>query len=65
MGNTYPNHEGNFYYRNHTLYHIGTLDPLGVMKEGNQILAIKEGLEISVVFQQVVIGAKLCVHIFP
>ena len=30
MGNTYPNHKGNYYYRNHTLYHIGTLDPLGV-----------------------------------
>ena len=29
MGNTYPNHKGNYYYRNHTLYHIGTLDPLG------------------------------------
>ena len=28
MGNTYPNHNGNYYYRNHTLYHIGTLDPL-------------------------------------
>ena len=30
MGNTYPNHKGNYYYRNHTLYHIGTLDPLGL-----------------------------------
>ena len=29
MGNTYPNHKGNYYYRNHTLCHIGTLDPLG------------------------------------
>ena len=29
MGNTYPNHKGNYYYRNHTLYHIATLDPLG------------------------------------
>ena len=29
MGYTYPNHKGNYYYRNHTLYHIGTLDPLG------------------------------------
>ena len=29
MGNTYPNHKGNYYYRSHTLYHIGTLDPLG------------------------------------
>ena len=29
MGNTYPNHKGNYYYRNHTLHHIGTLDPLG------------------------------------
>ena len=29
MGNTYPNHKGRYYYRNHTLYHIGTLDPLG------------------------------------
>ena len=29
MGNTYPSHKGNYYYRNHTLYHIGTLDPLG------------------------------------
>ena len=28
MGNTYPNHKGNDYCRNHTLYHIGTLDPL-------------------------------------
>ena len=28
MGNTYPNHKGNYYYRNHTLYHVGTLDPL-------------------------------------
>ena len=27
MGNPYPNHQGNYYYRNHTLYHIGTLDP--------------------------------------
>ena len=25
MGSTYPNHKGNYYYRNHTLYHIGTL----------------------------------------
>ena len=31
MGNTYPNHEGNYYYRNHTFYHVGTLDPLGLM----------------------------------
>ena len=30
MGNPYPNHKGNYYYRNHTLYHIGTLDPLGL-----------------------------------
>ena len=30
MGNTYPNRKGNYYYRNHTLYHIGTLDPLGL-----------------------------------
>ena len=30
MGNTYPNHKGNYYYRNHTLYHTGTLDPLGL-----------------------------------
>ena len=29
MGNTYPNHKGSYYYRNHTLYHISTLDPLG------------------------------------
>ena len=29
MGYTYPNQKGNYYYRNHTLYHIGTLDPLG------------------------------------
>ena len=29
MGYTYPNHKGNYYYRNPTLYHIGTLDPLG------------------------------------
>ena len=29
MGNTHPNHKGNYYYRNHTLYNIGTLDPLG------------------------------------
>ena len=28
-GNTYPNHKGNYYYRDHTLYHIGTLDLLG------------------------------------
>ena len=33
MGNPYPNHTGNYYYRNHTLYHIGTLDPgLGIPK---------------------------------
>ena len=32
MGNTYLNHKGNYYYNNHTLYHIGTLDPLGVLK---------------------------------
>ena len=25
MGNTYPNHKGHYYYRNHTLYHIGVL----------------------------------------
>ena len=31
MGYTYPNHKGNYYYRNHTLYHIGTLDPLGLV----------------------------------
>ena len=31
MGNTYPNHKGNYYYINHTLYHIGTLDPLGIV----------------------------------
>ena len=30
MGYTYPNHKGNYYYKNHTLYHIGTLDPLGL-----------------------------------
>ena len=30
MGNTYPNHNGNYYYRNHTLYCIGTLDPLAL-----------------------------------
>ena len=30
MGSTYPNQKGNDYYRNHTLYHIGTLDPLGL-----------------------------------
>ena len=30
MGNTYSNHKGNYYYRNHTLYHVGTLDPLGM-----------------------------------
>ena len=29
MGNTYPNHKGNYYNRNHTLYHLSTLDPLG------------------------------------
>ena len=29
VGYTYPNHKGSYYYRNHTLYHIGTLDPLG------------------------------------
>ena len=29
MGNPYPDHKGNYHYRNHTLYHIGTLDPLG------------------------------------
>ena len=29
IGNTYPNHNGSYYYRNHTLYHISTLDPLG------------------------------------
>ena len=34
MGNTYPNHKGNYYYRNHTLYHIGTLDPLGTGAPG-------------------------------
>ena len=33
MGNTYPNHKGDYYYRNHTLYHIGTLDPLGLATE--------------------------------
>ena len=31
MGYTYPNHKRNYYYRNHTLYHIGTLDPLGLL----------------------------------
>ena len=31
IGNTYPNHEGSYYYRNHTLYHISTLDPLGIL----------------------------------
>ena len=31
MGNTYPNHKGNYYYRNHALYHIGTLDRLGMV----------------------------------
>ena len=31
MGNTYPNHTGKYYHRNHTLYHIGTLDPLGLI----------------------------------
>ena len=30
MGYSYPNHKGNYYYRNPTLYHIGTLDSLGV-----------------------------------
>ena len=27
MGNPCPNHKGNSYSRNPTLYHIGTLDP--------------------------------------
>ena len=31
MGNTYPNQKGNYYYVNHTLYHIGTLDPSGIV----------------------------------
>ena len=30
MEYTYPNRKGNYYYRNHTLYHVGTLDPLGL-----------------------------------
>ena len=30
MGKTYPDHKGNYYYRNHTSYHIVTLDPLGL-----------------------------------
>ena len=33
MGNTYPNHKGNDNYINHTLYHIGTLDPLGYIAD--------------------------------
>ena len=32
IGNTYPNHKGSYYYGNHTLYHIGTLDPLGGLR---------------------------------
>ena len=31
MGYTYPNHKRNCYYGNHTLYHIGTLDPSGIL----------------------------------
>ena len=31
IGNTYPNHKGSYYYRNHTLYHVSTLDPLGLL----------------------------------
>ena len=38
MGNTYPNHKGNYYYRNHTLYHTGTLDPLGFWRDDKQAL---------------------------
>ena len=30
IGKTYSNHKGSYYYRNHTLYHISTLDPLGL-----------------------------------
>ena len=30
MGDTFPNHNNNSYYRNPTFYYIGTLDPLGV-----------------------------------
>ena len=37
MGYTYPNHKGNYYYRNHTLYHIGTLDPLGYSFDCRQL----------------------------
>ena len=29
-GEYLPKPKGNYYYRNHTLYHVGTLDPLGL-----------------------------------
>ena len=29
MGDTFPNHNNNSYYRDPTFYYIGTLDPLG------------------------------------
>ena len=43
MGNTYPNHKGNYYYRNHTLCHIGTLDPLGYI---SQVTALRAATPI-------------------
>ena len=30
IGDTYPNHNSNSYYRNPTFYYAGTLDPLGI-----------------------------------
>ena len=43
MGNTYPNQKGNSYYKNHTLYHIGTLDPFGYSRFSIGLSHRKEG----------------------
>ena len=43
MGNTYPNPKGNYYYRNHTLYHIGTLDPLGNRSDSKNNIVSERG----------------------
>ena len=50
VGNTYPNHKGSYYYRNHTLYHIRTLGPLGKVRSkglANNRKALKHQLHHS------------------
>ena len=42
MGYTYPSNKANHYYRNHTLHHIGALDPLGVRRNTQAVQSSDE-----------------------